>query len=142
MRVGLVGLLLLALAGCVTAPLSPEEQAAYWGEPGAPPTESELAGAAYLQNYYWVSLPDTNDYVMIYPRNAWDAEAQGRVQLNCIVQPGGKIACRARDDGQPRYDFERAATMISTRFRLTARGQDLDSIVGYRVDVGVQFRLY
>lgn len=141
MRVGLVGLLCLVLAGCVTPPLSQEEQVAYWGEPPMPPTESELAGAAYLRNYYWVSLPDTNDYVMIYPRNAWDAEAQGRVQLNCIVQRGGKIACRARDDGQPLYDFERAATMISTRFRLAARGQDLE-IVGYRVDVGVQFRLY
>lgn len=140
MRACLIAIFALALSACVTAPATPEEQAAYWGPVPDAPSAQALAEAPVLTDYVWAERPNGRDYVMMYPRDAWEAEAESNVTLDCIVQTGGWIACAARDD-RTRFDFEEAARRVSTRFRLSVPGRDVESVVGHRVDVRIWFRI-
>lgn len=141
MRISFVAVLALALAACVTTPpATVEQQAAYWGPVPDAPTPEQIAQAEPLTDYVWVQRPDGRDYVMMYPRDAWEKEAQSNVTLDCLVLTGGRLACAARDD-RTRYDFEEAARRISTRFRLDTPGRDVESAVGQSVVVRMWFRI-
>lgn len=141
MRKPVLAILSLALAACVTPPAPPEVQAAYWGPIPEAPTPQQLAMAPRLTNYVWLSRPDVNDYVMIYPRDAWAQEVEGTVTLACIVQAEGRVACAAGDDGLPKFDFESAARNLSGRFRIGNRAGEAEGIEGRRVDITIAFRL-
>jgi hypothetical protein len=125
MRLPWIAALAFALGACVTRPATPEEQAAYWGPVPEAPGPQQLAAARLLTDYIWVTRPNVNDYVMIYPRDAWELEIEANVPLSCIVQSDGRLACAAGDDRQPKYDFEQAALNIGTRFRITSRAREV-----------------
>lgn len=141
MRSLLAVIALVALTGCVTAPASPEAQAAHFGPIPAAPTREQLISAKALTDHIWLSRPQFTDYVMLYPRNAWEAEIQARVQLDCLVQEGGSLACAAEDDGWPQYDFEQAARNLSTRFRVAPQTGSGEQAAGRRLRVQVAFLL-
>lgn len=140
MRRSVLAILATALASCVTPPASPEQQAAYFGAVPDAPSPEQLAQAELITGFAWASLPNPNDYVMVYPRDAWSAEVQSRVTLECIVQPDLHVACAATDD-QPLYNFEQAARNLSTRFVMQPLTNNGVSVVGRRVKLLVWFRL-
>jgi len=140
MRWAFLAILATALASCVTPPASPEQQAAYFGAVPDAPSAEQLAQAELVTGYAWASLPDPNDYVMVYPRDAWNAEVQSHVTMECIVLADLHVACTATDD-QPQYNFEQAARNLSTRFVMRPLNNEGVSVVGRRVKLNVWFRL-
>lgn len=129
-----------ALSACVTPPASPEVQAAYFGEVPAPPTADQLQGAPLLTNFVWEKIPNGADYTMVYPRDAWAAEVEAVVTLECLVLETRHVACAAGDDGYPQYNFEQAARNLSTQFIMRPLTRDGVPVVGARVKLTVQFR--
>jgi|CXWL01.1.fsa_nt_gi hypothetical protein len=142
MRLAMVVGLLAGLSACVTPPAPPEVQAAHFGPVPPAPSLEQLASAERVRNWIWSARPRADDYVLLYPRNAWAAEVEARVVLNCIAQEDGSVACAAKDDGMPQYDFEQAARNLSTRFQLAPLTSDGVPIAGKRLVVSISFRLF
>lgn len=141
MRLAVLAGLLAGLYACVTPPAPPEVQATHFGPVPPAPSLEQLARAERVRNWIWSARPRADDYAWLYPRNAWFAEVEAQVVLNCIAQSDGGVACVAKDDGMPQYDFEQAARNLSTRFRLAPLTRDGVPIVGKRLVVSISFRL-
>lgn len=141
MRLALLIGLAAVLCGCVTAPPAPPDvQAAHFGPVPAAPSIEQLERAERARNWVWSTRPQANDYILLYPRNAWFAEVEAQVVLNCIALDDGRVACAAKDDGMPQYDFEQAARNLSTRFRLEQLTRDGAPVAGKRIVVVISFR--
>jgi hypothetical protein len=132
------GLALLA-ASCATPPMSPQEQAAHFGDVPPAPTKEELAGATFAQAYRWIERPTDADYTTVWPQDAWWAEVEASVDLDCLVLANGRVACAASDDGWPQYHFEQGARNLSTRLLMDTSGENA-RLVGQRVQVRISFR--
>jgi hypothetical protein len=132
---------LVALVACVTPPESPEAQAAHFGPVPDPPTRQQLLSAKQVTDFVWLSSPQYTDYVLLYPRDAWQAEAEASVQLDCLVREDGSLACAAEDDEWAQYDFEQAARNLSTRFRVASQSRSGEPTSGRRLRIRVAFRL-
>ncbi len=141
MRLTLVTGLAALLGACVTAPAPPEVQAAHFGPVPPAPSIEQLEHAEFARNWVYSARPRVDDYTLLYPRNAWFAQVQTGVVLNCIVQEDGSIACAAKDDGMPEYDFEQAARNLSTQFRLEPLTSDGESVAGKRIVLRIVFAL-
>jgi len=140
MRAGLFGLLIVLLSACATPPATPEAQAAHFGPVPEAPSVEQLASTTVATNYTWLARPDGADYRLVWPRDAWYAEAEATVGLDCLIREDGTVACAADDDGWPQYDFEQAARNLSTRFRLATHNRNGNSIVGQRIKINIAFR--
>jgi len=133
----------LTLSACaVTPPMTPEEQVVAFGPLLPAPSEAVLEAAKILNYPRLLQRPTLGEMHAGYPRAAWVDEAQGRVVLDCIVQPSGRLACRAEDDGQPKYDFETSALLLSSRVRVGLVDENGESAIGRRLRLPMAFRLY
>jgi hypothetical protein len=141
MRNFLLAALAVLLVACVTPPPAPEEQAAIFGPVPAAPREAELAAAKALFDPIWLQRPTLDEMHLAYPRNAWERDVEARLLLNCLVRQTGHLACVARDDGMPNYDFEQAGLHISTRLRVGEHDRRGEPTVGRRLDVPLHFVL-
>lgn len=133
MRVAVVAVL-LALAGCVSA----QQYSNFDPIPRAPSARA-VAAATLWDTPTFTAMPSARDFADAYPRDALAMHISGRVSLGCIVQQGGALACRAYDDGERRFDFERAALLVCTRFRVAETDQAGASTVGRRVNRTILF---
>lgn len=140
MRWLLLASLLGLMTACATPPVSPEEQAAHFGPVPDAPTAEQLASTDIAANVVWIARPDGADYRLVWPQDAWFAEAEATVGLDCLVRADGTVACAADDDGWPQYNFEQAARFLSTRFRLAPQNRGGESIVGKRIKINISFR--
>lgn len=127
-------LALLALAACST----PQQSRHFDPIPDAPRARA-VAQAVLWETPTFTAMPDGRDFAAAYPRDALAMGIGGRVTLGCIIQDGGALACRAYDDGERRFDFERAALLVSTRFRVPTTDETGASTVGRRVNRTIVF---
>lgn len=125
---------LLALAGCVSA-----QQYSNFGALPDEPSARDIAAATLWEAPTFTAMPNARDFADAYPRDALAMHISGRVSLGCIVQAGGTLACRAYDDGENRFDFERAALLVCTRFRVAETDESGASTVGRRVNRTILF---
>jgi hypothetical protein len=136
----IVGALAL-LASCATPPAPPEVQAAHFGPLAEPPTNEQLAQAEVIGGLSWRSRPKPDDYVMVYPRDAWEHEVEATVPMDCLIEDDGHINCAAGDDGLPQYNFEQAARYLTTQYQVELENLHGISVAGRRLKIRVAFRL-
>lgn len=125
---------LLALAACVSA-----QQYSNFDAIPPEPSARAVAAATLWETPVFTAMPNARDFADAYPRDALATHISGRVSLGCIVQAGGALACRAYDDGERRFDFERAALLVCTRFRVAETDQSGASTIGRRVNRTILF---
>jgi hypothetical protein len=142
MRCAIVLVCALILSGCTTPPMTTEQQVAAFGPLLPAPSAAELDTAKALNLPRYLQMPSLDEMHAAYPRTAWAEDAEGRVELDCIVQSSGRLACVAGDDGHPRYDFELSALLLSTRLRVGLEDENGESAVGRRLSVPLAFRLH
>ena len=121
--------LLLLLAACASA----QQYSSFDRIPRAPNARA-VAAAPLWENPTFTAMPTARDFADAYPRDALATGISARIELGCIVQDGGALACRAYNDGERRYDFERAALLVCTRFRVATTDESGASTVGRRVN--------
>jgi hypothetical protein len=129
------------VASCATPPALPEVQAAYFGTLPEPPTSEQLAQAEIIGGLTWRSRPKPDDYVMVYPRDAWEHDVEATVPMDCLIKDDGHLNCAAGDDGLPQYNFEQAARYISTQYQLETGNWQGVAVAGRRLKINVSFRL-
>jgi periplasmic protein TonB len=103
--------------------------------PPAPPTPSVITGARWLQR------PGQRDFDRYYPTRANERGQSGRVQLDCLVDSTGRIACTVVSEDPPGWGFGDAAIRISRSFRMAPQTADGRPTSGGRIPVPITFRL-
>jgi periplasmic protein TonB len=103
--------------------------------PPAPPTPTVLTGMV------WLERPGARDYSRYYPARAMERNQEGRVTLDCLVDPGGRISCSVVSEDPTGWGFGEAALRISRSFRAAAQTSDGRPTSGGRTRVPLTFRL-
>ena len=104
----------------------------------APPVKATPQPPAVITNPRWERQPSAEQLMRAYPDRALRAEAGGRVSLNCLVQPNGRVAdCRVTNE-TPGYGFGEAAQRLTRHFQISPRTVD-GAAVGSRVNIAIRF---
>ena len=104
----------------------------------APPVKATPQPPAVIANPRWERQPSAEQLMRAYPDRALRAEAGGRVSLNCLVQPNGRVAdCRVTNE-TPGYGFGEAAQRLTRHFQISPRTVD-GAAVGSRVNIAIRF---
>jgi TonB family protein len=134
---------LLVAAGLL---LSACASSSSFGPIPAAPTAEELAAAqqrAVAESAggmpVWITRPDGQDYVRAYPPRALSAGIPGRVTMDCILQADGSLRCAPRDDGEPEHNFEHAALLLSTLFRMAPEDSAGVPVAGRPYELTIRF---
>lgn len=120
-----------------------------WEDVREPPTQEQLDAAELLRPVPYVERPDAQDFASVYPivtrrrdvggiTRGGEAMPEGRVTLDCLVQPDHRLACR------PTYTeenavFVRPTLMVATKFRVAEMTPEGRPTIGRRIRTTVRF---
>lgn len=94
---------------------------------------------AVITNPSWIRQPSAEQLMRAYPDRALNAGVGGRVTLNCLVQPNGRVAdCNLTGETPGSYGFGRAAEGLARYFQISPRTVD-GAAVGSRVNIAIRF---
>lgn len=106
------------------------------------PTHSTERAPAVITHPDWVQRPTAQQMMRAYPARALDLGVEGSAQLNCAVHSDGRLNdCRVLSETPERQGFGRAATNLSTNFKMSPRTEDGHAVDGARVTFGIRFAL-
>lgn len=87
----------------------------------------------------WRQRPTAEDLRFYYPVDAWRTNRSGAATLDCVVQAGGALVCRVREETPARQGFGEAARRLSSLLRLDTESATGGSLVGRRIVVPIRF---
>jgi len=119
----------------LSAPPTPTPLPVAVDPPPQPPTPGILTGMQ------WVRRPSSQDFNRYYPDRARDREQEGRVVLDCLVAPGGRISCSVSSESPQGWGFGEAALRMSQLFQAAAQTSDGRPTSGGRARVTISFNL-
>lgn len=115
-------------------------QTPYGGPLLAPITFDELDRAQSLVNPQWIARPGAHAFERYYPEGARNADIEGRVTLNCLVNMDGSLRCMVGTEDPIGGGFGEAALHIAQDFRVLQSTSGVPA-PGKRVRVPISFRL-
>ena len=105
----------------------------------APAVTTPPRPPAVITNPSWIRQPSADQLMRAYPDRALRAEVGGRVSLNCLVQPNGRVAdCNLTGETPGGYGFGRAAEGLTRHFQISPRTVN-GAAVGSRVNIAIRF---
>ena len=105
----------------------------------APAVTAPPRSPAVITNPSWIRQPSADQLMRAYPDRALKAEVGGRVTMNCLVQPNGRVAdCNLTGETPGGYGFGRAAGGLARYFQISPRTVD-GAAVGSRVNIAIRF---
>lgn len=121
-----------------------------WEDVREPPTQEQLDAAELLRPVPYVERPDARDFASVYPivprgrdvggitRGGGEVMPEGRVTIDCIVEPDYRLACR------PTYTeenavFVRPTLMVATKFKVAETTPEGAPTLGRRIRATIRF---
>lgn len=89
----------------------------------------------------WIDRPSQREVNRYYPSRALELGEEGRVLLECIAAPDGRIACVVMADENPQFGFGDAALRVSRRFRVAPVTRDGEPTPGGRLELPIRFNI-
>ncbi|MEQ1490794.1 MAG: hypothetical protein ABL932_09640 [Terricaulis sp.] len=112
------------------------------------PTQEQLDAAELLRPVPYVERPDAQDFASVYPvitrgqvggvTRGGEAMPEGRVTIDCIVQPDYRLACTPSYTAENAV-FVRPALMVATKFKVAETTSEGESTLGRRVHMTIRF---
>ncbi len=141
-RTALTTLAFIALASNAHA------QRPRWEDVREFPTQEQIDAAELLRPVPWVERPDAQDFASVYPvitrgelagvTRGGEVMPEGRVTLDCIVQPDYRLACRPSYTAENAV-FVRPALMVATKFKVAETTHEGEPTLGRLIRNGIRF---
>lgn len=109
--------------------------------PEAPPAPPQPPQPPLIRNPSWSSQPSGEQMMRAYPNRAVQANIEGSVGMNCLVNSNGSVSdCNVVRETPGSYGFGRAAQSLSRYFRINPRTVN-GAAEGSRVNINLRFNL-
>lgn len=98
------------------------------------------SGTLGIGDVNWIREPSARDFARFYPTSALDAGQSGRVVLDCVIAPNGRLDCSVADESPGGRGFGQAALSISRQVRVRSTLPDGSPAAGRHMRLPLSFR--
>lgn len=120
---------------------APDEEVEQFPDIEDGPAQPEPSASGFeLSNVNWIRAPNARDFARFYPDRALDDGQSGRVVLDCVAQPDGRLDCSVTSETPSGYGFGNAALGISHQVRIQPTLPDGRSVAGGHMRLPLAFR--
>jgi TonB family protein len=107
----------------------------------AQPSRAELDAAPLLASpITWLERPTAQSFDRYYPQGAMDRNLQGRIVLECLIAPDGRLRCAVTEETPPGEGFGVAGLGVAQDFRIAPQMGGAPT-AGRRVRIPISFQL-
>lgn len=103
--------------------------------------ETQESAPEIIHNPTWVERPNERQIARFYPPRAQERGETGRIELECLIDEEGRLACVVANDANPGWGFAAAARRLARRLRVAPVDDTGAPTIGRRVAVAVLFEM-